>query len=258
MEIGPNAPKNRDHDQYFKNFSTLPFERILEEFRQKKSVEILNKILENEVADILEIGPGYNALSPGIFPVSRKTLLDPSKILYAHNFTKFESDSTVKILQMDLQTFSDSMPNEKFDLVILSGVLHEMLNPREELALIRACLKRNGMLFIVTPNNQSVHRLLGVFLGILENTTALTSTEIMMQQYSNYSPDSLQNLLKELGYTIDLSVTNFLKPHTHKQMQNWVDEGLLTEAKLQSLYELSELFEPYNSEIFILARKSEI
>jgi SAM-dependent methyltransferase len=258
MEIGPNVPKNRDHDEYFKNFSTLPFERILEEFRQKKSIEILNKLIKNEVANILEIGPGYNALSTEIFPGSKKTMLEPSTILYAHNVSKFESDATTTILQMDINTFSESVPTEKFDLVILSGVLHEMLNPREELSTIHSCLKRNGILFIVTPNNQSIHRLLGVFLGILENTSALTSTEIMMQQHSNYSPDSLQGLLKELDFIIDLATTSFLKPHTHKQMQTWVDDGFLTEAKLGSLYELSELFEPYNSEIFILARKHEI
>jgi hypothetical protein len=182
-------------------------------------------------------------------------MLEPSKIMYAHNVAKFESDSTTIILQMELNTFCESASAEEFDLVILSGVLHEMLNTREELSSIYSRLSCNGRLFIVTPNNQSIHRLLGVFLGILENTSTLTSTEIMMQQHSNYSLDSLKGLLKESGFTVDLALTNFLKPHTHKQMQTWVDEGLLTEAKLQSLYELSEAFEPYNSEMFILARK---
>jgi SAM-dependent methyltransferase len=258
MSVGPEAQKSRDHNEYFGNFVSLPFERILEKFRQKKSIEILNKLIKSEVTNILEIGPGYNALSAEIFPGSKKTMLEPSTILYAQNVSKFESDPTTTILQMDLNSFSKSVPTEKFDLVILSGVLHEMLNPREELISIHSCLKRNGILFIVTPNNQSIHRLLGVFLGILENTSALTSTEIMMQQHSNYSLDSLQGLLKELDFMIDLAITSFLKPHTHKQMQTWVDEGLLTESKLQSLYELSEIFEPYNSEIFILARKYEI
>ena len=258
MSAEANVPKSRDHDEYFGNFVSLPFERILEKFRQKKSIEILNKLIKSEVTNILEIGPGYNALSAEIFPGSKKTMLEPSTILYAQNVSKCESDATTTILQMDLNTFSKSVPSEKFDLVILSGVLHEMLNPREELISIHSCLKRNGILFIVTPNNQSIHRLFGVLLGILENTSALTSTEIMMQQHSNYSLDSLQGLLKELDFMIDLAITSFLKPHTHKQMQTWVDEGLLTEAKLQSLYELSEVFEPYNSEIFILARKYEI
>jgi hypothetical protein len=71
MDTRPNAPKNRDHDEYFKNLLTLPFERILEEFRQKKSIEILNKLIKNEVTNILEIGPGYNALSAEIFPGSK-------------------------------------------------------------------------------------------------------------------------------------------------------------------------------------------
>ena len=258
MDTGPNAPANRDYDEYLKNFITLPFERILEEFRKKKSIEILNKLIKSEVNNILEIGPGLNALSTEIFPKSKKTMLEPSKILYHHNVSKFDSDTTTTILQMDLDTFSESFATEQFDLVILSGVLHEMLNPRDELSSIHSCLKSNGKLFVVTPNNQSVHRLFGVFLGILENTSTLTSTEIMLQQQSNYSLDSLQALLRELDFTIDLALTNFLKPHTHKQMQTWVDEGLLTETKLQNLYDLSELFNPYNSEIFVLARKYEL
>ena len=257
MSAEADVPKSRDHDEYFGNFVSLPFERILEEFRRKKSSEILNKLIKSEVTNILEIGPGYNALSPEIFPRSKKTMLEPSKIMYAHNVTKFESDSKTTTLQMELNTFCESVYAEKFDLVILSGVLHEMLNPRAELSSIYSLLRSKGILFIVTPNNQSIHRLLGVFLGILENTSTLTSTEIMMQQHSNYSLDSLKGLLTESGFTVDLAFTNFLKPHTHKQMQTWVDEGLLTEAKLQSLYELSEVFEPYNSEIFILARKYE-
>lgn len=258
MDTGPNFPANRDYDDYLKNFLALPFERILEDFRKRKSIEILNKIKKSEITNILEIGPGLNALSTEIFPKSKKTMLEPSKNLYHLNASKFESDTTTTILPMDLDKFSKSFATEKFDLVILSGVLHEMSNPRKELITIHSCLKTNGKLFIVTPNNQSIHRLLGVFLGILENTSTLTSTEIMLQQQSNYSLDSLQAFLQELDFKIDIALTNFLKPHTHNQMQTWVDEGVLTEAKLQNLYDLSELFNPYNSEIFVLARKCEL
>jgi SAM-dependent methyltransferase len=164
---------------------------------------------------------------------------------------------TAKILNEDLDTFCKSVLTPKFDLVILSSVLHELLNPLQELSKIKSLLKSNGLLFIVTPNNQSIHRLLGVFLGILDNTSSLTSTEIKMQQYNNFSVSSLGDLLNELNFTIDLGITSFLKPHTHAQMQAWVDEGVLTKTKLESLYELSGIFEPYNSEIFVLARKHE-
>ena len=258
MHSEPNSRINRDEEEYFKIFSTLPFERTLESFRKKKSIEILHKFVKNEVHNILEIGPGYNALSPENFPSSQKTILEPSKNLFAQNFFKTKSDATTRILQMDLNTFCKFDSTEKFDLVILCGVLHEMLNPKQDLISIYSRLKNDGVLFIVTPNNQSIHRLVGVFLGILENTSALTSTEVLLQHTSNYSLDTLQGLLLELDFTIDLALTNFLKPHTHKQMQTWVDEGILTDAKLQSLYELSEMFEPYNSEIFILARKCDV
>ena len=257
MTVSPEGRKNRDHDEYFGNFASLPFERILEEFRLKRSIEILNKLEKNKITNILEIGPGYNPLSTKIFPESIKTILEPSKILYQNNVAKHERDSTAKILNEDLDTFCKSVLTPKFDLVILSSVLHELLNPLQELSKIKSLLKSNGLLFIVTPNNQSIHRLLGVFLGILDNTSSLTSTEIKMQQYNNFSVSSLGDLLNELNFTIDLGITSFLKPHTHAQMQAWVDEGVLTKTKLESLYELSGIFEPYNSEIFVLARKHE-
>jgi SAM-dependent methyltransferase len=254
MSITPQGRKDRDHDEYFGNFTSLPFERILEEFRLKRSIEILTKLEKKEIISVLEIGPGYNPLSPRIFPESKKTILEPSKILYEHNVAQHEGDFTTKIINEDLDTFYKS-DSTKFDLVILSSVLHELPNPSQELSNINSLLKSNGLLFIVTPNNQSIHRLLGVFLGILASTSSLTSTEIKMQQHNNFSIASLQDLLNKLNFKIDLAITSFLKPHTHQQMQDWVDEGLLTKTKLDSLYELSELFDPYNSEIFVLARK---
>jgi hypothetical protein len=38
-------------------------------------------------------------------------------------------------------------------------------------------------------------------------------------------------------------------------MQSWVENGVLDDEKLEDLYQLSEIFHPFNSEIFMIVVK---
>ena len=207
------------------------------------------------ISNVLEIGPGYNALSSELFPDASKTLLEPSEKLFVYNKSKFENNQKIEVRAQDIEGYFESSSDTVFDLVVLSGVLHELTNPDMVLTRISSKMRAGGFLFVVTPNNESVHRLLGVQLGLLESNTSLTNTEILMQQHSNYSLESLRGKLHQMNFKVATAKTSFVKPHTHKQMQSWVDEGVLTESNLEQLYQLSDFFEPFNSEIFILAEK---
>jgi trans-aconitate methyltransferase len=136
----------------------------------------------------------------------------------------------------------------------MNGVLHELDDPRGELSAILRVLEPQGNVFISVPNNQSVHRLMGVALGILASPESRTSTEINLQQNHNFSPGTLTNLVVELGLSIQLLETSIVKPHTHSKMQEWIDEGVLKEKDLDNLFELSTIFDPFGSEIFISAK----
>ncbi len=257
MHDGDVKPLERNHSDYKKNFDELPFERILEKFRLRKSIEILSNIHVDNVEKILEVGPGYSALSVELFPNSKKVLLEPSEDLRRHNEARFVNSTNIEVLGNDLESFFNSPNIDSFDLVILSSVFHEFINPNLELSRIHSLLSENGQLFMVVPNNESIHRLLGVHMGLLKSSTSLTSTEQIMQQHANYSSSEIAKKLEEHNFKIEISTTSFVKPHTHLQMQQWVDEGSLTTEKLEHLYDLSEFFAPYNSEIFLLARKSD-
>jgi len=256
MHDGELRPLERNHTQYAKDFDELPFERILEKYRFRRSLEMLSKIPSKQIRKVLEIGPGYSPLSAEVFPKSKTILLEPAENLRHYIEEKFSDSSSITIIGQDLGSFFTSTKSDCFDLVILSSVLHELIDPDIELSRIHALLSKNGYFFVVVPNNESVHRLLGVHLGVLESSTSLTSTERVMQQHANYSIESIQKKLKEHNFSIEFITTSFLKPHTHFQMQKWVDNGSLSEEKLENLYQLSEFFSPFNSEIFLLAKKS--
>lgn len=245
----------RDIVSYKFEFDSLPFERILEGFRRRKILEILGKLDPLTDNQILEIGPGYNALSMDLFVGAQVTMIEPSKPLFEHNLLILKDNRYARVLHLDIQDFVALEPNAKFDLVILSSVLHEFLDPRKELQRICSVMISGGSLILVVPNNQSVHRLFGVTMGILPSTDSQTETERIMQQNTNFSVSSLSALVSDVGFEISFCTTHFVKPHTHSQMQSWVDSGVLSNDRLEDFYNMSELFHPFNAEIFMLVVK---
>ena len=60
------------------------------------------------------------------------------------------------------------------DLVICSGVLHEVPNPAEILTAIAMLLGTNAMVHINVPNAQSMHRRLAKAMGLIPDTRQIT------------------------------------------------------------------------------------
>jgi SAM-dependent methyltransferase len=246
---------SRSFEKYVVEFNALPFERVMEKFRRRKLVEIVNNQDMKDLKNVLEIGPGYNSILDEIHSFGSKVIIEPLDQLFSYNKSRYIEFDDVTIYNEDIQQFSRRSLIEVFDLVILSSVLHEFSDVKGELSAIIKLMKKDGRIVIVVPNNQSAHRQFGVTLGLLESTSALTNTEKLMQQNQNYSIEGLDALVSELGLTTKFVTTSFVKPHTHSQMQDWIEKGLLDDEQLESLYNLSDYFHPFNSEIFLLASK---
>jgi SAM-dependent methyltransferase len=245
----------RDIEDWDEKFKSLPFERTQEKYRGIKSKELINRTISGKVPSrILEVGPGYSSICPDLFPSQEIVLIEPAKILYEYNKEQFLGYSNVTVLEKTIIKFIKDGKFEHFDLIVMNGVLHELDDPRGELSAILRALDPHGNVFISVPNNQSIHRLMGVALGILASPESRTSTEVDLQQNYNFSPGTLTNLIVELGLSIELLETSIVKPHTHSKMQEWIDEGVLKERDLDKLFELSTIFDPFGSEIFMTAK----
>ncbi len=245
----------RDIGDWDKKFKSLPFERIQEKYREIKSIEVINRTTSRkEPLRILEVGPGFSSICPDLFPSQETVLIEPAKTLYEYNKERFFNRVNVTVLEKTIINFIKDWNHCRFDLIVMNGVLHELDDPRVELSALLRVLEPHGKVFISVPNNQSVHRLMGVALGILASPESSTHTEINLQQNYNFSPGTLTDLIVELGLSMELLETSFVKPHTHSKMQEWVDEGVLKEKDLDNLFELSKIFDPFGSEIFMAAK----
>jgi 2-polyprenyl-3-methyl-5-hydroxy-6-metoxy-1,4-benzoquinol methylase len=245
---------NRDLRDYLFQFNRLPFERTQEKFRKRKILELISRHKAEE-GKLLEVGPGLNPLFPSLDTFDYRTTLEPITEIYQWLTSSHGQKPKLQIINSDLEKFISSNAEERFDTIILSSVLHEIPNPEVALKMIYSTLKVGGHLFVVVPNNQSVHRLTGERIGIAKSLNYLTETERIMQQFSSYSPQALADQIEKHGFRIKEIVTNFIKPLHHAAMQEAIDKSLLSEEDLEFLYKLSELMPGFGSEIFGVATK---
>jgi trans-aconitate methyltransferase len=244
----------RDIGAWDEKFKDLPFERIQERYREIKSLEVLSRVTSGKVPTrILEVGPGLSSICPDFFPTQYVVLIEPAGTLFDYNKEKFFSSPNVTVLKKTIIEFTLEPNPSDFDLIVMNGVLHELDDPQAELKTLMKSMKPQGQLVVSVPNNQSIHRLMGVALGILPSPESSTKTEISLQQSHNFSPRTLTDLLADLGLRVKLLETSFVKPHTHLKMQEWVDQGVLEDSDLDTLFKFSRIFDPFGSEIFVVA-----
>jgi 2-polyprenyl-3-methyl-5-hydroxy-6-metoxy-1,4-benzoquinol methylase len=71
-------------------------------------------------------------------------------------------------LQVVNALFENFEPSRRFDNIILGHVLEHVSNPVALLERVRIWLSANGKVFASVPNARSVHRQMGVLMGLLE------------------------------------------------------------------------------------------
>jgi SAM-dependent methyltransferase len=246
----------KDFDVYQSRYEALPFERILEKFREKRVKEIVSRLRLANGNYILEVGPGPNP----IFPIEGLSLsvdfIEPIEKFVK----KLERDPRLKIPKIRIMrgTLEENLPfsfENKYDLVILSSVLHEFVNPSENLMGIYKAMKPGGKLLVVVPNNQSVHRLIGLAAEITKSFDQLTSTEMLMSQTISFSLETLENFLVGHGFRIIENFSSFLKILPHAKMAELCEAGIITNKELDFFYEISMHIPGYCAEIFTVVEK---
>src|SRR5262249_38542662 len=82
------------------------------------------------------------------------------------------------------------------------------------------------MLIATTPNARSLHRRVGVYMGLLEDINGLSANDRKVGNLRHYDLDSLPNLLVNGGYSIIELATAVMKPVSSDKMADWPDDLL--------------------------------
>lgn len=240
----------RNLESYTGDYLDLPFERIQELYRRRAIIEYINHNLQNK---ILEVGCGLNPIFTSLDETYHVTVVEPSKTLFDLALIKSKDykNSTVINATVEEIDFID-----EFDLIIVSSILHEVIDKSKFMKKILSLSGKGTDIYINVPNAKSFHRLLAVSMGLIKDEDEISETQIKMQQISKpFTIESLKDFIERSGFVVTNYGTIFVKPFTHIQMQNLCDNLFINEQVLDGLNKLTRFLPDLGSEIWMSAKR---
>lgn len=239
--------------QYQDTYDNLPFEEHQVWYRRKK---VLEQIEQSGAHCILEIGCGNLPLYKDDPKEREWIIVEPGKRFYekaklgapsnVHLFCGYFENCISEILSL----------GKNIDYVVCSALIHELENPEKILTGIYNICDQNTIVHIDVPNAKSVHRLLAVEMNLIPDIYEMSQQSKDLQQAGRvFDNVSLKHLCEENGFQVINEGSYFIKPFTHRQMQDCLDHGIFDDRLLEGLDGLIKYMPEYGSEIFVECRK---
>ena len=243
--------ESRDINKYTKDYLNHDFEDTMIYYRRKKILEILNKYNPEK---ILEVGCGTQSVFDFYNNYETFVVVEPSKQFCEMIKKSKNYNSKVTIINDFLENKAESLKNEKFDFIILSGLLHEVTEPIKMLKCIKQLCNNNTLVHINVPNAHSMHLLWAYKSGLIEKIGNLTEVAKHFQQHTTFTLESLVKMVDSVNFSIIEKGSYFIKPFNHSKMQERVTLGIINKQLLDGLYKLTDYIPDMGAEIFINCR----
>ena len=183
---------------------------------------------------VLEMGYGDGVTFDRLCLLERYTVLEGSPSLASkarqHAANRGSSAQIVETL------FEDFLPEAKFDWIYASHVLEHVDDPVQTLALLARWVEpQSGHVVITVPNAESIHRRVGVAMGLHSKLDDLSARDLTVGHQRVYSLGSLTQTLELAGWGISEVQGFFLKPLSNAQLVESGDEAIraLCEVSLE-------------------------
>ena len=198
-------------------FSTFDYTQACNSPEVKLRVELLSRRLDQLGAipteRILEVGIGSGDVTCMLADrFDRVTCVDPSARNCDQVAQRLSPQKTAQVEFIQAPVEQVSLPAETYNQIILLGVLEHLVNPTEVLQQLRKCLASSGRMHIVVNLADSLHRRLGVAMGMIENTRELSPSDISLGHYRIYTRDELCDQIHEAHLQITREQPFYLKP----------------------------------------------
>ena len=165
---------------------------------------------------VLELGCADGMLSPQLTEkFSKVTCVDASSI--HTDLVKKKAPKAIVITSL----FEKLDLNEKFDTIILGHVLEHVKEPITILKHLRQFASENTKFIITVPNANSLHRQIGVKLGILSKLNQLNEDDIKIGHRRVYFLSELYSDIQQAGMNVNFTRGIAIKPLSNSQMNSW-------------------------------------
>lgn len=218
-------------------------------YRKRRVLESLKKVGAGGV--IVEVGCGLESMFQYYDGFRKFVCVEPAEKFYRLALEQKKGRDDIVVINDFFENTLSQMPG-KVDGIICSSLLHEVENPCDFLMHIREIADGDTIIHINVPNAKSVHRLLAMCSGLIDDTHDMSANNRMLQQHTVFDLKMLRELLEKTGEVEILEQGSyFVKPFTHAQMKKCMEDGIVDRRILDGFYHLTEYMPELGSEIFI-------
>jgi len=176
-----------------------------------------------DTSSALIMGSGEGALIDNVSAIfSRLEVIEGAKSLYEATVEKFKFNSSINVCHSMFEDFE--IGDNKIKVVMGNHVLEHVYNPIEVLKTTQSWLEPEGIAIFSVPNAESLHRRIGVELGMLKELDELNEQDYRVGHRRVYTKSLLEKHIKESGYEICEMGGYNIKLVSQKQMKDWSDE----------------------------------
>jgi SAM-dependent methyltransferase len=244
-----NSVPQRDLGNYLNAYKALPFEEVQESLRRSW---VANWLESSSPSSIAEVGCGRESIFQTYFPAERSVIIEPIQEFLDLAMAKIVVSKAIQTHCTTLEEYSVRSEAEQFDVTLLSSILHEVDNPALFLKSAAQITRPGGSIIIVVTNKLSIHRILGVHMGLLRDLNEKTQTELQMQQSTGaFSAEELKDLAGSLGLSVKRHLSFAPKLFSHAQMQELIDRGVIDSSFPASMDRLSGHLPLFGSELLM-------
>ena len=241
----------KEIDKYGKYYAATPFEDKQSDFRRQHLAKRVHRLSHTR---ILEIGCGLAPLAAFFKDFQHMTVVEPCALFAEKARQLARKNANITVLRGFLEDYDESLQNQIFDCIIVSGVLHEVGDPKAFLARIANIAKNGAVVHVTVPNARSFHRLLALEMGLIDDIYAASAIQKKLRQPWAFDMKMLHHLATGAGFQVMAEGFYAFKPFTHAQMEKLVAQKFITKRLLEGMFNMCKYAPELGSEMFVELR----
>ena len=193
---------------------------------------------------VLEVGPADGEMTAHLVrDFTSISIVEPSRRFISLLTKQFP---TIIAHNAFLETFKST---QTYDNIIIAHVLEHVVDPHLALLNARKHLNPNGRIFLVVPNAMSLHRQVGVYMGLLKKTTDLNPLDKKQGHRRVYTMQTFREDITKARLSILHLGGFFLK----QQPSSFIEKHWSAEL-IKGYFQLGQLYPTIASELFAVCQ----
>ena len=192
---------------------------------------------------LLEMGPAEGLSTEFLYKgVKDLEVVDASSTYINEIQNRFPS------IKCHLSLFETFEPKRSFDNIYMGHVLEHVEDPGLIITKAKTWLKPGGRVIASVPNADSIHRQIGVKLGLLKETNELNTSDIEIGHRRVFRRGEFELIFRKHGLEILESTGFFLKFYANSDLESTFSTDFIEE-----LMRVGELSPDNAAELFLVA-----